>query len=211
MHQPIKTLLDKSRGSWYWTCSEKIKDVTIYGIIVSCSYWLCYHNINLLFSSASNFSQTDKTLSYNQQNTIYSLQQRNTVDFGLWFWFNSFERKGSIWKPYNQLPGNSAGSLVLLLSQRQEFLENHLPWVPVTHNQQGTFEMREEVISSVGAQDTDTRGYELSDLEDRRHWIQMRRSCSWYGQCLSTWNWYSIFPIHLLTIFKWRDQPLSTQ
>ena len=54
----------------------------------------------------------------------------------------------------------------LLLSQRQEFLENHLPRVPITPNQQGTFEMREEVISSVGAQDTDTSGYELSDLED---------------------------------------------
>ena len=26
--------------------------------------------------------------------------------------------------------------------------------------------MREEVLSSVGAQDTDTRGYKLSDLED---------------------------------------------
>ena len=54
----------------------------------------------------------------------------------------------------------------LLLSRRQGFLDNHLPWVPVTPNQQGTFEMREEVLSSVGAQDTDTRGSELSDLED---------------------------------------------
>ena len=54
----------------------------------------------------------------------------------------------------------------LLLSQRQEFLSNHLPRVPITPNQQGTFEMREEVLSSVGAQDTDTSGYELSDLED---------------------------------------------
>ena len=54
----------------------------------------------------------------------------------------------------------------LLLSQRQEFLNNHLHRVPITPNQQGTFEMREEVLSSVGAQDTDTRGYELSDLED---------------------------------------------
>ena len=53
----------------------------------------------------------------------------------------------------------------LLLSQRQEFLDNHLPRVPITSNQQGTFEMR-EVLSSVGAQDTDTSGYELSDLED---------------------------------------------
>ena len=54
----------------------------------------------------------------------------------------------------------------LLLSQKQEFLDNQLPRVPITPNQQGTFEMREEVLSSVGAQDTDTRGYELSDLED---------------------------------------------
>ena len=54
----------------------------------------------------------------------------------------------------------------LLLSQRQQFLSNHLPRVPITPNQQGTFEMREEVLSSVGAQDTDTSGYELSDLED---------------------------------------------
>ena len=54
----------------------------------------------------------------------------------------------------------------LLLSQRQEFLKNHLSRVPITPNQQGTFEMREEVLSSVGTQDTDTRGYKLSDLED---------------------------------------------
>ena len=54
----------------------------------------------------------------------------------------------------------------LLLSQRQDFLNNHLPRIPITPNQLGTFDMREEVLSSVGAQDTDTRGHELSDLED---------------------------------------------
>ncbi len=54
----------------------------------------------------------------------------------------------------------------LLLSQRQEFLLNHLPRVPITPNQQGTFKMGAEVLCSVRAQDTDTRGYELSDLED---------------------------------------------
>ena len=58
----------------------------------------------------------------------------------------------------------------LLLSQRVEFLDNHLPRVPITPNQQGTFEMR-EVLYSVRGQDTDTRGYELSDLEDIE--------CSW--------------------------------
>ena len=54
----------------------------------------------------------------------------------------------------------------LLLSQRQEFLDNHLSRVPITSNQQGTMEMRDEVLSSVGAQDLDTSSYQVSDLED---------------------------------------------
>ena len=45
----------------------------------------------------------------------------------------------------------------LLLSQRQEVLNNHLAQVPVTPNQQRTHEMRDEVHSSVGAQDMDTQ------------------------------------------------------
>ena len=54
----------------------------------------------------------------------------------------------------------------LLLSQRQDFLNNHLARVPITRNQQGTMEMRDEVLSSVGAQDLDTSSYQVSDLED---------------------------------------------
>ena len=54
----------------------------------------------------------------------------------------------------------------LLLSQRQDFLDNHLARVPVTPNQQGTHEMRDEVLSSVGAQYLDTSSYQLTDLED---------------------------------------------
>ena len=54
----------------------------------------------------------------------------------------------------------------LLLSQRQDFLDNHLARVPVTENQEGTMEMRDEVHSSVGAQDLDTSSYQVSDLED---------------------------------------------
>ena len=38
----------------------------------------------------------------------------------------------------------------LLLSQRQDFLNNHLAQVPITPNQQGTIEVKEEVLSSVG-------------------------------------------------------------
>ena len=39
----------------------------------------------------------------------------------------------------------------LLFSQRRDFLDNHLPRVPITQNQEGTMEMRDEVPSSVGA------------------------------------------------------------
>ena len=55
----------------------------------------------------------------------------------------------------------------LLLSQRQHFMNNHLAAVAVTTNQQGTHETREEVLSSVGAQDMDTSGYQVSaDLDE---------------------------------------------
>ena len=96
----------------------------------------------------------------------------------------------------------------LLLSQRQEFLDNHLHRVPKTPNQQGTFEMREEVLSSVGAQDTDTSGYELSDLED----IEF----SWEDPVLDVDSVYrpgidTLFFHASLTIFRWRDRPLPTQ
>ena len=54
----------------------------------------------------------------------------------------------------------------LLLSQRQDFLDNQLPRVPITQNQEGTMEMRVEVLSSVGVQDLDTSSYQVSELED---------------------------------------------
>ena len=54
----------------------------------------------------------------------------------------------------------------LLLSQRQDFSSNHLPRVPITQKMEGTLEMRDEVFSSVVAQDLDTSSYQVSDLED---------------------------------------------
>ena len=54
----------------------------------------------------------------------------------------------------------------LLFSQRQDVLNIHLPRIPITQNQEGTMEMRDEVLSSVGAQDLDTSSYQVSDLED---------------------------------------------
>ena len=54
----------------------------------------------------------------------------------------------------------------LLLSQRQDFLNNHLARIPITPNQEGTIEIRKEVLSRVGAQDLDTSSYQVSHLKD---------------------------------------------
>ena len=53
-----------------------------------------------------------------------------------------------------------------LLAQRQNFLNNHVARVPITPNQEGTMEMRDELLSSVETQDLDTSSYQVSDLED---------------------------------------------
>ena len=53
-----------------------------------------------------------------------------------------------------------------LLSQRQDFLDNHLSAVPITQNQEGTMERRDKVLSNVGAQDLDTSSYQNSDVQD---------------------------------------------
>ena len=54
-----------------------------------------------------------------------------------------------------------------LLFQGQQFLNNHLARAPVTPNQQGTHEMRDEVLASVRAQDMDTSRCHMSaDLDD---------------------------------------------
>ena len=95
----------------------------------------------------------------------------------------------------------------LLLSQRQEFLNNQLPRVPITPNQQGTFEMREKILSSVGAQDSDKKGYELSDIEV----IEF----SWEDPAVDMDSVYrpgidTPFSPSILNDFQW-DQQLPTQ
>ena len=54
----------------------------------------------------------------------------------------------------------------LLLSQRQDSLDDYLPRLPIIHNYEETIEMRHEVLSSVGAQGLDSSSYQVSDLED---------------------------------------------
>ena len=60
----------------------------------------------------------------------------------------------------------------LLLAQRRHFLNINLAGVSYTHNQEGTMEMRDEVLSTVGAPDRDTSGYQVSDLDDFEfYWV----------------------------------------
>ena len=78
----------------------------------------------------------------------------------------------------------------LLLSQRQDFFNNHLPRVPITENQEGTMDMRDEVLSSVGAQDLDTSSYQVSDLEDR---VQLRKFTIGHGHSVQTRHRHPFF------------------
>ena len=52
------------------------------------------------------------------------------------------------------------------MSKKQDFLINHLARASITPNQEGTIEIKEEVLSSVGVQDLDTSSYQVSDHED---------------------------------------------
>ena len=75
---------------------------------------------------------------------------------------------------------NPLAAWSFFLSQIQQFLNNHLARVPVTPNQQGTHEMRDEVLSSVGAQKgLDTSGYQVSaDLDDVEfYWRKKSAGC----------------------------------
>ena len=91
----------------------------------------------------------------------------------------------------------------LLLSQRQDFSNDHLARVPITPNQEGTMEMRDEVPSSVGVQDLDTSSYQGSDLEDLEF--------NWENPQLDMDAVFSpgidaLFLQLPLTIYRWRDQ-----
>ena len=101
-----------------------------------------------------------------KQHVFLSLQRRFWVVSWLWTRFSDSDCKRSRPRNDNKFPRNTSGSLKLVLSQRQEFLNNHLARVPVTPNQQGTHEMRDDILSSVGAEDLNTSEYQVSDLDD---------------------------------------------
>ena len=62
----------------------------------------------------------------------------------------------------------------LLVCQRQEILNIHLPRVPTTPKYEGTMDMRSEMpaIESVGAQDMGKSGFQVSDLDDVEFYLE---------------------------------------
>ena len=91
----------------------------------------------------------------------------------------------------------------LLLSQRQRFLDNHSARVPVTPNQQGTHDVRDEVLSSVGAQEgLDSSGYQVSaDLDD----FSTGKTMSWMWTLFLDQASILLFHQHRLTTWRWEE------
>ena len=88
------------------------------------------------------------------------------MDSRFWTRLRYYCSKRSRPKYNNQLTRKPLATWQLLLSQRQEFLNNHLARVPITPNQEGTIGMRGEALSSAGDQDLETSSYQVSHLED---------------------------------------------
>ena len=143
------------------TLTKKCRSYFIYGIIVSTPHWLIQ------------LTKTPFSLPFisHFQSTLLQhifVVSNDGIEWSLDFGPDSVtltvkDLVQELTKSSQEIP---LADWSLLLSQRQKFLNNHLARVPVTPNQQGTHEMRDEVISSVGAQDMDTSGYQVSDMDD---------------------------------------------
>ena len=128
------------------------------------SIFKSFYSISL-YSQPVKFNQLTDNL--HKINVIFSISKDRiqwTLDFGtdsVTIAVNDLDQNLTISSQEIPLAGWQ-----LLLSQRQDFLNNHLARVPITPNQEGAMEMKDEVLSSVGAQDLDTSSYQASDLED---------------------------------------------
>ena len=74
-----------------------------------------------------------------------------------------------LWKIWYRNDSSSQGNFLtawslLLSTNRQDFLINHLARIRITRNQLGTMLMRDEVLSTVDAQHMDTSGCQVPDL-----------------------------------------------
>ena len=107
------------------------------------------------------------TFSLEKNNTIFSVSN-DGIQWSFDFGSNSvtLTARDFVQEMTISSQGIPLAAWSLLLSQRQDLLNNHLAQVPLTHNQEGTIGIRDEVLSNVGAQDLDTSGCQASDLDD---------------------------------------------
>ena len=77
---------------------------------------------------------------------------------------------------FQEMAGNSQEILLpawnFCFCQGPELWNNQLAWIPITPNHYGTHELKEEVLSSVRAQDLHTSGFDLSDKEDIGNFLE---------------------------------------
>ena len=138
-----------------------------YGINVSVSYWLMIWATFSIFKSFHSISLYSQPLLNLQKIMIFSVSN-DGIQWSLDFGPHSVTiavigLDQNITTSSQEIP---LAAWQVLLSQRQDLMNNHLAQVPITPNQEGTMQMRDEVLSSVGTQDLDTSSYQVSDLED---------------------------------------------
>ena len=80
---------------------------------------------------------------------------------------------------------------------KEDFLNINLARVPITPKRDGTIDMRDEVLSSVGAYDMDTIGYQVSDLDDVEFYCENDQFVSVFRPWIDT-----PFPFSILNDFE---------
>ena len=141
---------------------------TTYGIIVSTPHWMIQlAKISFPFS-LSKLSVYNEAIWFSVFPTTI-LSRVLTFEQILY----SYCKRSRPWND-KKFPRKSAGSLELAAVSKTRTFHQPSSASSISPNQKGTVEMRDEVLSSVDAQELDTSGYLVSDLEDIEfHWGEL--------------------------------------
>ena len=118
--------------NYIWTFAKKGKKISMCFLIVLTTYSLIQLTEKKQFQS--HFIHFQSTV---KQHGFLKLQQQYWVVFWLWTRLSWSENKWS--RPWNgnKFQKNPLAARSLLLPQRQDFLVNHLTWIPNTPTQKG--------------------------------------------------------------------------
>ena len=140
------------------TRAKKVENHSVHGISVSAPRWLKQ-------LTKSSFSFPFYILSVCSKATLVS---NDDIEWSLGFGLDSFTLivKDLVQEKTTNSQVISLVAWSLLLFERQDFLNKQPAQVSITPNQGGSMELRNEVLSSVRAQEMDTSRYQMSDLDD---------------------------------------------